>query len=175
MPLKRSLGLRVFTCLKIAIGLIALPDFGHAACAPNMTTLVSCTANAGGKALDLCADGRHVLYRYGDTGASPEIELIMGVAEVGYTPWPGVSSSIWESVTLTNGAYSYEVYSSIARDPSKPEVSGGVEVLLHSKRLATVACDAGSTVTEIDGLYDMREAAGLCYDHSAFAWGDCAQ
>lgn len=159
--------------ISVALFYVAVPSFGQADCAPNMTTLLSCTAKSGDKALDLCTDGRHVLYRYGNADASPELELIQSVIEVDHTPWSGLGSSIWESVTVTNGDFSYEVHSSISRDPSNPEVSGGVEVFRGSDPLASVTCDAGSTTTQIDALFTLREAAGLCYDYSSHAWSDC--
>ena len=74
---------------------------------------------------------------------------------------------------MINGAYSYEVYSSIERNPENPQVRGGVEVFQNGQPVASVQCDAGSVVTNIDALYEMREAAGLCYDPSSFGWNEC--
>jgi hypothetical protein len=123
--------------------------------------------------LDVCSDGAHVLYRFGKIRQTPDIELISTVRKVGYTPWAGVGSSIWESVSIGNGDIIYEAYSSIERAPENPEISGGVEVLKGGKTLASIACDAGSVQTNMDALFSMREAAGLCYDHARFGWDDC--
>jgi hypothetical protein len=150
-----------------------LPTSAYAGCAPNVTTLLSCSAGKGTKVLDLCSDGANVLYRFGTAGLAPDLELIRSVRQVGYTPWPGVGSAILESVAVTNGGYTYEVYSSIARNPEDPKVSGGVEVFQDGKSLASVQCDAGSVYTNIDALFEMREAAGLCYDYASFSWKNC--
>ncbi|SHE50436.1 hypothetical protein SAMN05444273_101618 [Litoreibacter ascidiaceicola] len=152
---------------------LCLPASAVADCSPNMTTLVSCTTGKGAKALDLCTDGASVLYRFGKVGGSPDLELVRTVRQVGYTPWPGVGSAIWEAVTLDNGAYTYEVSSAVDRTPENAQVRGGVEVFQSGQHIASVQCDAGSVVTNIDALYAMREAAGLCYDPASFAWDDC--
>jgi hypothetical protein len=152
---------------------ILLPSSASAACAPNMTTLVSCTVGKGAKVLDLCTNGANVLYRFGKTGRAADLELIESVRKVGYTPWSGVGSAIWESVTIGNGTYTYEVHSSIDRKPDNPQVRGGVEVFNNGQNIALVHCDAGSVTANIDELFLMREAAGLCYDHAIFGWDDC--
>lgn len=162
--------------MRVQLFLAALcifPATAFAGCASNMTTLVSCTAGNGDKALDVCSDGTHVLYRFGTSGQTPNLELIRSILDVDVTPWSGVGSSIWESVTLHNGAFSYEAFSSVARSPEAPAISGGVDVFEDGSPVASVQCDAGSVQTNIDALFEMREAAGLCYDHSTFAWGTC--
>lgn len=129
--------------------------------------------SSGQKVLDVCTDGSYVLYRFGKTGQTPEIELLDAVRTVNYTPWAGVSSSIWESVSFNNGDYTYEAYSSTRRNTDAPDVAGGVEVSQSGKNIASLQCDAGSVETNIDALFGLREDAGLCYDYPTFRWKEC--
>lgn len=162
--------------MRAAAILLALAAPAHAGC-PDLTVL-ACEM-PGGKRLEVCADDRAVTYAFGPPGA-PELTLENPLAAPGYTPWPGVSRTIWESVAFRNGDYLYEVYNSAERifpDDEKAEIevreSAGVVILKGETVVAQVDCLPGTAEGPIEALYEHLEARGVCWDHAARAWGTC--
>ena len=150
-----------------------LPTSSFGACASNLTTLLSCPIGAGAKTLDVCAYAEHVVYRFVETGHAADLELIRDTEVLEYTPWAGVGSSIFDSLTFTSAGYSYEVFASKDRAADAPDVTGGVIVTQGAQPITDLHCDAGQTDANIDALLALREAAGLCYDYASFSWGAC--
>jgi hypothetical protein len=69
----------------------------------------------------------------------------------------------------------YLVHYAVERDPSDPEVRGGITVMRGDNVLAELACDPGSVVTSGYPLpvYDAKEAAGQCWDYQTHSWAGC--
>ncbi len=78
--------------------------------------LLSCPI--GKKQLELCLTSQSLTYSFGPRGA-PEITLTDAIRDVAYSPWPGVGGYIFDSVTFTNRGTSYEVWTSLERNPDK--------------------------------------------------------
>lgn len=121
----------------------------------------------GTKVLELCQQGEALTYSFGPRGA-PELVLAESHRSVDYTPWPGVGSAIWQSVTFVNQGYGYEVWTS--SDRSGGGLEAGVNVLQNGAMIAQLHCDRGSASGPLDTLYSLKESVGLCRDHMAHRW-----
>lgn len=123
----------------------------------------------GGKTLDVCYWKGMLTYRFGPEG-KPELMLSEPLETVAFTPWPGIGSSLWETVAFRNEGYIYEVWTSVERDPEATEPrAGGVRVMQGDKTVAELSCDPG-TASPMDGLYDLKHGIGQCWDMEAQAW-----
>ncbi|MBT8154144.1 hypothetical protein KMP13_09600 [Epibacterium ulvae] len=142
------------------------------ACPNGSETLVSCTFEGGKKQLQTCIAGDQVLYRFGATNRSPDLDLVRPVTEVGLAPWPGVSRTIWEEMTFENDGFSYLVAYAQDRDPGTTEISGRLMVQQGEDVLATLTCDPGSVVSAGYALpiFDAKRAAGQHYNHQTYSW-----
>jgi hypothetical protein len=126
----------------------------------------------GAKRVEVCSWKGMLTYSFGPEG-KPELSLNEPLETVAFTPWPGVSSSIWETVAFRNKGYSYEIWTSVERDPDSTEPrAGGVRVLQGEKTVAELDCDKG-TATPMDTLYDLKDGIGQCWNMEAQAWGLC--
>ena len=140
----------------------------HAACQGDEA--FSC--QIGNKALEICYWKGMLTYAYGPEG-KPELFLNERLETVAFTPWPGIGSSLWETVAFQNDGYTYEVWTSIERDPEATEPrSGGVRVMQGDRTVAELDCDRG-TATSMDGLYDLKDGIGQCWDMETRTWGLC--
>jgi hypothetical protein len=140
----------------------------HAACQGDEA--FSC--QIGKKSLEICYWKGMLTYRYGPEG-KPELTLDEPLETVAFTPWPGIGSSLWETAAFQNDGYTYEVWTSVERDPEATEPrSGGVRVLQGDKTVAELSCDRG-TATPMDTLYDLKDGIGQCWDIESQAWGLC--
>ncbi len=126
----------------------------------------------GGKRVEVCYWKGMLTYRFGPEG-KPELTLNERLETVAFTPWPGIGSSLWETVAFRNEGYTYEIWTSIERDPETTEPrSGGVRVLQGDATVADLACDRG-TATPMDTLYDLKDGIGQCWDMETQTWGPC--
>lgn len=126
----------------------------------------------GAKQVEVCYWKGMLTYSYGPEG-KPELFLNEPLQTVAFTPWPGVGSGIWETVAFRNKGYTYEVWTSVERDPEATEPrSGGVRVLQGDQTVAELTCDRG-TATPMDTLYDLKEGIGQCWDMESQTWGLC--
>ena len=126
----------------------------------------------GKKSLDVCYWKGMLTYRYGPKG-KPELFLNERLETVDFAPWPGIGSSLWETVAFQNDGYTYEVWTSVERDPEATEPrAGGVRVLQGDKTVAELNCDRG-TATSMGGLYDLKDGIGQCWDMESQTWGLC--
>lgn len=144
-----------------------------AACLPDETTVLSCTARNGAKTIDMCMAGGYVRYAFGPRGGAPELTLSVPVRDIEHHPWNGIGRSIWESTTFRNAGHAYEVYISVDRVAENNPTSGGVTVLNSGTPIAQVDCDPGTATITIWAISDAREALGLCWDTSDFRWTAC--
>ena len=156
-----------------ALALLATP---LTAC-PDLTVL-RCRVE-GGRQLEICADAEAVRYSFGPIG-NPELELFNPLAASGYRPWPGVSRTIWDSVAFENGAYVYEVVTSLERiypDDEDADIMvlrrDGIYVLKNEMPVAELTCLPETVEGAVDLLYDHLGKHGLCWSFSAHAWEVC--
>ena len=157
-----------------ALALTAAP---LAAACPDLTVL-RCQVE-GGKQLEICADAEAVRYSFGPI-SNPELELSNPLAASGYRPWPGVSRTIWDSVTFENDAYVYEVVTSLERIyPEEEEADitvlrrDGVYVLKNEMPVAELICLPDTVEGAVDLLYDHLGSHGMCWSFSTHAWEVC--
>lgn len=126
----------------------------------------------GAKRVEVCYWKGMLSYRFGREG-KPELMLNEPLETVDFTPWPGIGSSLWETVAFKNEGYTYEIWTSVERDPEATEPrSGGVRVLQGDQTVAYLDCDQG-TATPMDTLYDLKDGIGQCWDMEIRAWGLC--
>ena len=126
----------------------------------------------GQKTLDVCYWKGALIYRYGPEG-HPELTIAEPLETVDYTPWPGIGSAIWETVSFRNDGYTYEIWTNIERDPEATEPrAGGVRVMQGDATVAELSCNRG-TATPMDGLYDLKSWIGQCWDGESKTWGSC--
>lgn len=140
----------------------------HAACQGDEA--FSC--RIGEKTLEICYWKGMLTYSFGREG-KPELFLNEPLETVAFTPWPGIGSSLWETVAFRNEGYIYEVWTSVERDPESTEPrAGGVRVMQGDATVAELACDRG-TATPMDTLYDLKDGIGQCWDMETQSWGLC--
>ena len=170
--------MRIFPLSALAV-LIAGPAL--AGCPAGTTPILTCTFEHGAKRVDACQDGTTATYAFGKAGQAPDLTLVTPVADLDYTPWPGVGRSIWEEVSFYNQDITYllwfnydkvnaieEAQAAGAPDP----LTAGISVLRgDGEGLASLECDPGSIDTEMDALSDAKERLGLCWDGET--WGPC--
>lgn len=126
----------------------------------------------GKKTLEICYWKGMLTYAYGPEG-KPELFLNERLETVAFTPWPGIGSSIWDTVAFQNAGTTYEVWTSVERDPEATEPrTGGVRVLQDNKTLAELTCNRGSA-TPMDGISDLKAGIGQCWNMEAQTWGLC--
>lgn len=130
----------------------------------------SCTL--GKKTLQVCYWKGALIYSYGREG-KPELTIAEPLETVAYTPWPGFSRSIWDSVAFHNDGVTYEVWTSFDRLYAKAVLEGGVNVIKADKTLATLTCDKGSVAQGLDAISDLKAGIGQCWDMGTQTWGLC--
>lgn len=151
--------------MRTALLLTLLAAPAHAACQGDEA--FSC--QIGAKTLQVCYWKGMLTYSFGPEG-KPDLFLNERLETVAFTPWPGIGSSLWETVAFRNEGYIYEVWTSIERDPEATEPrSGGVRVLQGDQTVADLTCDRG-TATPMDTLYDLKAGIGQCWDMDTQAW-----
>jgi hypothetical protein len=139
----------------------------QAAC-PNGSEIFSCTI--AGKALQLCHWKGALIYSFGPE-EKPELSLAEPLESVAFTPWPGIGRHIWETVDFPNQDYTYEVWTSVERDPDAIEgLRGGVNVLQAGELVAQLTCDPGTPSQSLDVLYDLKRSIGQCWDFDSQVW-----
>ena len=135
---------------------------------PQGEALLSCPI--GKKQLEICLTDEGVTYSFGLQGA-PELTLTSPILDAAYTPWPGVGSAIWDSLAFVNNEITYEVWTSVERNPeSSRDYQGGVNVLRGETLLAQLSCKDGTVDGELYAIYEAKEAAGQCWNLGNQMW-----
>lgn len=150
-----------------ALFLFLLPLPAMAACPEQ--AFVSCPVG-GGNVLEVCIGADSFSYTFGTEGA-PELALSVPMSAGTVTPWPGVGGAIWSSVAFENAGHTYEVWSSVSRDPENIDIQGGVNVMRGETLLAQRTCLPGTAESPAFMLEDAMAAAGYCWDFDARTWG----
>ncbi len=171
--------MRIFLPLALT-GLIAAPAL--AGCPAGSVPILSCSFESGAKWLESCQDGSLASYAFGKAGQAADLELTAPVAELSYTPWPGIGRSIWEEVSFENKGITYMLWTSFDKIMAIEDENGqrqgdplsaGLSVLKGEEELARLVCDRGSIDTRIDELLAAKQALGLCWDAGARLWAAC--
>ena len=165
--------------LFMTAGLALWAGLATAECAGHQETFLSCTFKQS-KSVDVCIDGDYISYAYGPP-AQAEMVLKSQIRFVDYRPWPGVGSSIYESVAFHNGDVSYVVSGYLNREYPEDEnadiivtAHGQIEVYENDALLTTLDCDPGSTdFAWSTTLSDRRAAMGLCWTNTTHEWSSC--
>lgn len=134
-------------------------------------TLLSCDTGRG-RVLEVCADDTAFHYSFGPAGR-PDLTLTAPLADGPVTPWPGIGSAIWSTVTFRNDGHYYEVWVSQEKGPDAPPATAGVEVRRDSQVLASLECRPGGTIPPAFTFEDRMQAAGLCWNLDQSRWDAC--
>ena len=154
--------------MRFALLLVCLAAPAHATCQGHQ--LFAC--QIGAKVLEICHYRTDLTYSFGPDG-TPDLTITQPLEEIFFQPWPGVSSSIWESVIFTNQDHAYEVWTAQERSPeSEGLLEGGVRVLNGEELLAELTCDPGTASQPLDGIWGLKESVGQCWDFEAGLWRD---
>jgi len=96
------------------------------------------------KTLELYKQNNTISYKFGHPGRTPELELNRLVDEVDISIGNVAGSELSNSVTFTNGAYSYTVISRINRVADVQIPEHGILVEKNSNYLTYISCISAS-------------------------------
>ncbi|MBL9047593.1 MAG: hypothetical protein JNK34_09845 [Tabrizicola sp.] len=149
----------------LALAVLATP--AAADCLPE-GGVFSC--QIGDKRVEICHETDIITYSFGPPG-QPEMQITEAMDSVAFTPWPGVSSAIWETVLFTNDGYGYEVWTSQERNAEEDApLEGGVRVLQGEELVAELTCDPGTPSNSLEMIWDLKESVGLCWEFGSQSW-----
>ena len=124
----------------------------------------------GDKRLEICHETEIITYSFGPPG-QPEMMITEPMESVDFLPWPGVSNSIWETVTFTNDGYGYEVWTAQERTAEEDSpLEAGVRVMQGDTLVAELTCDPGTPSNSLEMIWDLKEAVGMCWEFSSQSW-----
>ncbi|WP_225027061.1 hypothetical protein [Xinfangfangia pollutisoli] len=153
---------------------LSLPFPAFADCAGEL--LFSCPIKAA--RLEVCLTGATATYSFGPAG-KPDLTLETPVADLDFQPWPGIGRAIWQTVRFHNRGVVYEVWSSLEKqmEENQPEPAwqGGVTVQQGDQVLAELSCSTAPDPSDLDLIFQAKEAAGQCWNYSTQTWqnGGC--
>ena len=151
--------------LVVLLAFLSLPA---AADCINDSQIFSC--QVGAKTLEICHWKGDLIYTFGPD-AKPDLTIAEPLETAQFTPWPGVGSAIWEMIAFTNDGHTYEVYTSVERDPGADQtLQGGVSVVKDDTQVAELACDPGTASNSLDVIWDLKESIGQCWDFETISW-----
>ncbi|MGB0848394.1 MAG: hypothetical protein ACPGSM_16815 [Thiolinea sp.] len=138
--------------LTIAISMV-IGSNAYAACDNSSKTVFSCTTT-NHKQIEVCDAGQTISYSFGKIGSKPELALSVPRAKASTFQWHGFGRYINYSVTIPNGEYRYNVYTSIDKmeEDEKKGYEAGVTVEKKQSLLATVICRDDTVVDNIQGI-----------------------
>ena len=158
--------------LALASLLASLLPTGALADCPYEAEVFHC--RIGKKTVEICHWRGALIYSFESAGKT-DLSIAQPLETIAYQPWPGVGSSIWESVTFHNEGYSYEVWTSVERDPDDTSgLQGGINVLKGEEVRAQLTCDPGTASQSLDVIYGLKESIGQCWDFESRSWSNGA-
>ncbi|HHB80694.1 MAG TPA: hypothetical protein ENK83_02960 [Aliiroseovarius sp.] len=172
--------MRRFSALAATAILAASPAF--AGCPAGTTPILSCSFQGGAKVVTACQDDATATYAFGKAGQAPDLALSTPIADLAYTPWPGIGRSIWAQTAFENQGVTYLLWFNYdkldaiddAQAAGAPDpLTAGIIVLRGEEELTHLDCDAGSIQTEMEALYEVKERLGQCWDQGAQLWAMC--
>ncbi len=120
--------------------------------------------------MQICHWKGALIYNFGPLDA-PELSIAEPLETVAFTPWPGVGRYIWEKVSFRNGAFAYEVYSSVERGPDAATGQvGTITVFEGDTEIVHLTCDADTIAGSLDRIYDLKQSIGQCWDADSKTW-----
>jgi hypothetical protein len=130
---------------------------GHAMCVSGSMPIFSCTTQRE-KQIEICESAVGVEYSYGPIGARPEIVVRASRTQVGRRQWMGAQRWVFRALDIPNGKTVYNVY--WGADGQNPEdvQEGGVNVIDNDTVIATVTCQPGSIIQDLDSVFVPRAA-----------------
>ncbi|NJM83912.1 MAG: hypothetical protein HC844_16995 [Tabrizicola sp.] len=149
----------------LALAIIALPSVAGAACRGDV--VFDC--DMGAKTVEVCLSATTLTYEFGPPG-KPELTLSAPVQDAQYTPWPGIGSSIWETVMFLNDGVAYEVWYSVDRNTDEHAFTAGITVSQNEATIATLSCTPGTIVQNLSAIFDAKESVGQCWDSRERRW-----
>ncbi len=96
------------------------------------------------KTLELYKENNTISYKFGHPGRTPDLELNRLVDEVYISIGNATGSELSNSVTFTNGSYSYTVISTINRVADVQTPEHGILVKKNSNYLTYISCISAS-------------------------------
>jgi hypothetical protein len=157
--------------MRAALLLILLAAPASAACQGD--TVFSC--QIGKKTLEVCHAKAMLTYRFGPEG-KPDLTITEPLETVTFTPWPGVGRYIWETLAFRNQGFTYEIWTSVERGPEAVTgLQAAVTVFEGDTEIARLTCDEGTPTNSLDGVYDLKQSIGQCWDFGSQSWQrDCS-
>lgn len=135
----------------LALAALTLAAPARADCPVGADVFMTCTFSNGAKRLETCRGDGLASYWFGKSDGRAELALTAQAGEFSYTPWPGVSRTIWEELSFQNNGVTYTVQGAHERiwpESQDAEVTvittGGVIVSQNGTDLARLTCDPGS-------------------------------
>lgn len=125
----------------------------YAACERSSKTVFSCTTT-NNKQIEVCDAGKTISYAFGKKGRKPELTLSVPRDEATTFQWLGIGRYTNYSVTIPNGKYRYNVYSSHdkSEENEAKAFEAGVAVEEGDKLLAKIICRDETVINHIDGI-----------------------
>lgn len=96
------------------------------------------------KTLELYKQNNTISYKFGHPGRTPDLELNRLIDEVYISTGNATGSELSNSVTFTNGSYSYTVISTINRVADVQIPKHGILVKKNSNYLTYISCISAS-------------------------------
>lgn len=164
--------------MKALLALLAFTNPAWAACDANENMFMSCQIEKSQSILRVCFDERDVFYRFGPLGQKPDLEISVSIADVDYTPWPGVGQAIWEEVSFQNDGHHYTVHVGFDRMFDEEEYNatphhgfGGVLVTRGDVEVVALSCSRASVDFGWDvALFEAKTNLGNVWDDRTREW-----
>ena len=149
----------------LLLTLLPLPAFADCAGGEEVFT-----CQIGAKSLEICHQGTDLTYAFGPKG-TPDLALTESLTTVNFTPWPGAGGAIWDTLAFQNDGYTYEVWAEQERTgEDDAPLLAGISVLKGEERVAELSCDPGTPSQLLEGIWDLKESVGLCWEFSSYSW-----
>ena len=153
-------------------------------CAQDQQVFSSCQIEGRNTEVFVCFDQDRATYSYGPISSPAEINLSETIEGLRFEPWSGVTRSTGESVTFSNGQYSYTLIGGFERllpeehdldengdYDAKTRHYGWLEVRLNNELLQTLNCIPETVAYAFGGgIYDLKVAAGQTWNDSSRRW-----
>lgn len=139
--------MRLLTQLVTVSAMAFTANAVYAACL--QSTIFACTTT-NNKVVEVCDSGKTIDYSFGKKGKKPEMALSVPRADASTYQWDGSVTGMVFKVRIPNGNTIYEVYSNF--DRMRHEKSGGIEVYVNKKNVASISCKPETLVDYLDGI-----------------------
>jgi TPR repeat protein len=150
-------------CLVTLYGLFFTTDL-LANCSTGEERVASCQIAGQAQHVSICLSSDKAIYRFGSDQEKPELLLRASLMELGYLRTGGVKNTISETVTFSQGDYSYQTFfgfrDGLQPDPIELHEYGTVKVLHKNKTIAELNCASETIDRAHDLLLDRMRKLG---------------